>query len=71
MGFVVGEDDVVAMTRKGKQVLNLSAADEAAVCVPAKGDRLAVIGENRKLLIFPLNELNEMRSGQGGEIAAL
>ena len=64
-GFVVPEDDVVASTRKGKQVLNVSGADEAAVCVPVDGDSIAVVGENRKLLIFPLDELNEMSRGRG------
>ncbi|MGI9380345.1 MAG: DNA topoisomerase IV subunit A [Methyloligellaceae bacterium] len=64
-GFVVPEDDIVASTRKGKQVLNVSGADEAAVCVPVDGDSIAVVGENRKLLIFPLDELNEMSRGRG------
>ena len=64
-GFVVDEDDVVAMTRKGKQVLNVKSPDEAVVCIPAEGDTLAVIGENRKLLCFPLAEVNEMSRGRG------
>jgi len=64
-GFVVSEDEVVASTRKGKQVLNVGAADEAAVCAPADGDSVAVIGENRKLLLFPLKELPEMPRGKG------
>ena len=55
----------MAMTRKGKQVLNVSAPDEAAVCAPAEGDMVAVIGENRKLLCFALKELNEMSRGRG------
>ena len=64
-GFVVSEDDVVAMTRKGKQVLNVSPPDEAVVCAPAAGDMVAVIGENRKMLCFALKELNEMTRGRG------
>jgi len=64
-GFVVTEDDVVAMTRKGKQVLNVKGDDEAAVCAPVEGDSVAVIGENRKLLLFPLKELPEMPRGKG------
>ncbi len=64
-GFIVGEDDVVAMTRKGKQVLNVNAPDEAAVCATADGDTLAVIGDNRKLLCFPLAEVNEMTRARG------
>jgi topoisomerase-4 subunit A len=64
-GFVVPEDEVVASTRKGKQVLNVSEPDEAKICVPASGDMLATIGENRKMLIFPLEEVNEMARGKG------
>ncbi len=64
-GFVVSEDDVVAMTRKGKQVLNVTGPDEALVCAPVNGDMVAVVGENRKMLCFPVNELNEMSRGRG------
>jgi len=64
-GFIVAEDEVVAMTRKGKQVLNVKGDDEAAVCAPALGDSIAVIGDNRKLLLFPLKELPEMPRGKG------
>jgi topoisomerase-4 subunit A len=64
-GFIVAEDEVLAQTRKGKQVLNVAAGDEAALCTPVDGDSVAVIGENRKLLLFPLNELPEMPRGKG------
>jgi len=64
-GFVVPENDVVAMTRKGKQVLNVKVPDEAVVCVPATGDMVAVVGDNRKLLCFALSEVNEMTRGRG------
>ncbi|HUD52644.1 DNA topoisomerase IV subunit A [Parvibaculum sp.] len=64
-GFVVPEDEVVAMRRAGKQVLNVSGADEAVACAVVQGDHVAVIGENRKLLIFPLTEVNEMTRGKG------
>jgi topoisomerase-4 subunit A len=64
-GFVVPEDEMVAMTRKGKQVMNLTEPEEARVCVPADGDTVAVIGENRKMLVFPLEEVNEMARGKG------
>src|SRR5690606_12667494 len=64
-GFVVPEDDVVAFTRKGRQVLNVSEPDEAKVCVPAAGDVVATVGDNRKLLVFPLHEVNEMTRGKG------
>ena len=66
-GFVVPEDEVVAMTRKGKQVLNLTEPEEARMCIPviAGADSVATIGENRKLLVFPLDEVNEMTRGKG------
>ena len=64
-GFVVPEDEVVAQTRAGKQVLNLADGVEAAACAPVEGDTVAVIGDNRKLLVFPLDELPEMTRGRG------
>jgi topoisomerase-4 subunit A len=64
-GFVASADAVVANTRKGKQVLNVSAPYRAAACVPAEGDHVAIIGENRKLLIFPLAQVAEMARGRG------
>ncbi|MCD7060777.1 DNA topoisomerase IV subunit A [Pelagibacterium xiamenense] len=64
-GFVVAEDDLVANTRKGKQVLNVSGTQEAKLCVPAEGDTVAIIGQNRKLLIFPLEQLPAMARGKG------
>jgi topoisomerase IV subunit A len=64
-GFLVPEDEMVAMTRKGKQVMNLTEPEEARLCVPADGDMVAAIGENRKMLIFPLEEVNEMGRGKG------
>ncbi len=64
-GFVVPEDEMVAMTRKGKQVLNVEEPAEACCCVPADGDMVASIGENRKMLLFRLDELPEMARGKG------
>ncbi len=64
-GFVVPEDEVIAQTKNGKQVLNLAEGEEAAACSPVVGDSVAVIGENRKLLVFPLEELPEMTRGRG------
>ncbi|MFN4337458.1 DNA topoisomerase IV subunit A [Parvibaculum sp.] len=64
-GFIVPEDEVVAMRRAGKQILNVSGTDEAVACAVVQGDHVAVIGENRKLVIFPLNEVNEMTRGKG------
>jgi topoisomerase IV subunit A len=64
-GFIVPEEEVLAAKRSGKQVLNVAEPDEAKLCVPVAGDMVATIGENRKLLVFPLDELNEMARGKG------
>ena len=64
-GFVVPEDDVIAQTRTGKQVLNVSGESEARTCSVVEGDSVAVIGENHKLIIFSLDELPEMTRGRG------
>ncbi|KUL94454.1 DNA topoisomerase IV subunit A [Bosea sp. WAO] len=64
-GFVVSSDDIVANTRKGKQVLNVDAPVEAMLAVPAEGDHVAIIGQNRKLLCFPISEVAEMSRGKG------
>ena len=64
-GLVVAEDEIIAQTRSGKQVLNVSGDVEAQVCVPAEGDAVAVLGENRKLLIFKLAEVPRRSRGRG------
>jgi topoisomerase-4 subunit A len=64
-GFVVNEDDVLGTTRKGKQVLNVKPPDKAAAISVAAGDTVAAIGENRKMVLFPLSELPEMGRGRG------
>ena len=64
-GFVVPESEIIATTRKGKQVLNVKMPVEAAICVPSAGDHVAVVGENRKMLIFPLDQVPEMTRGKG------
>jgi topoisomerase-4 subunit A len=64
-GFIVPEDDVIAQTRSGKQVLNVRGDTRALICKPTFGDTVAVVGENRKVLVFPLDELPEMGRGKG------
>jgi len=64
-GFVVAETEMVANTRKGKQVMNVGMPDEAKLVVPVRGDHVAVVGENRKMLVFPLAQLPEMTRGKG------
>jgi topoisomerase-4 subunit A len=64
-GFVVPEDECLGTTRKGKQVLNVKAPDEArAVCI-VEGEQVATIGENRKMVIFPVEQLPDMSRGAG------
>src|SRR6185295_1413931 len=64
-GFVVKEDDCVGNTRKGKQILNVKAPDQARAFALVEGDHVATVGENRKMVIFPLSELPEMGRGKG------
>ncbi|MCZ7463492.1 DNA topoisomerase IV subunit A [Rhizobium rhizogenes] len=64
-GFIVAESEMVANTRKGKQIMNVSMPDEAKLAVPVTGDHVAVVGENRKLLAFPLSQVPEMSRGKG------
>ena len=64
-GFVVAEDDVLAQTRTGKQVLNVRGDVTARVCTTVEGDHVACVGENRKVLVFPVEELPEMGRGKG------
>lgn len=64
-GFIVPENEAVANTRKGKQVMNVKAPDEAKLCQRISGDHIAVVGENRKMVVFPLSEIPEMTRGKG------
>jgi topoisomerase-4 subunit A len=64
-GFILPEDEAVAQTRAGRQVLNLREGVRARVCRPVTGDHVAVVGENRKMLVFPRAELPEMGRGKG------
>jgi topoisomerase-4 subunit A len=64
-GFVVPEDEVLGTTRKGKQVLNLKGADKAAALAAVDGELVATIGENRKMVIFPIDQAPEMTRGRG------
>jgi topoisomerase-4 subunit A len=71
-GFIVPEDDVVAQTKGGKRVLNVSGDIEARVCsvVPVGADYIASVGENHKLVVFPINEISEMIRGRGMRLQA-
>ena len=63
--FVVEEDDTVAGTRNGKQVMNLRPPDTVRVCAAAEGDHAAAVGESGKLVVFPLSELPVLARGRG------
>jgi topoisomerase IV subunit A len=64
-GFIVSEDKCLANTRKGKQVLNVKLPDKACVIAPAVGELVGAIGENRKMLVFPIEQVPEMARGRG------
>ena len=66
-GFIADEDDLLAQKKGGKQVLTVAGETEAAIFrpVPEEADHIAVIGSNRKMLIFPRAELPEMTKGRG------
>jgi topoisomerase-4 subunit A len=64
-GFVVPETEVLANTRKGKLVMSVDAPQEMRIAVPAAGDMVAMLGENRKMVIFPLEQVPEMTRGKG------
>ncbi len=64
-GFVVPGAELAPEKRTGKQVLNLKPNEEAVMCIPADGDHVAIVGENRRLLVFPLEQVPEMTRGAG------
>jgi topoisomerase IV subunit A len=64
-GFVVPEDECLANTRKGKQVLNVTPPDAARAIAVVEGELVASIGENRKMVIFPLDQVPDMTRGRG------
>jgi topoisomerase-4 subunit A len=66
-GFIASAESTIAETRKGKQLVNLRSGARVAVVrpIPDGADAIAVVGENRKLLVFPLSDLPELARGQG------
>src|ERR1700734_3008966 len=64
-GFIVPEDECLANTRKGKQILNVKSPDAACAVAPAEGELVAAIGENRKMLIFPIDQVPAMSRARG------
>ncbi|RPD37438.1 DNA topoisomerase IV subunit A [Candidatus Liberibacter solanacearum] len=63
--FIVQESQIIANTRKGKQFFKVSSGDTMKLVVKVIGDNVAVVGENRKLLIFPIDQIPEMNRGKG------
>ena len=65
-GFVASEADMLANTRKGKQLMNVAGKTKLALAAPVgAGDHVAIVGENRKLLVFPLVQVPQMTRGKG------
>jgi topoisomerase-4 subunit A len=64
-GFVVAQDDLLSSTKKGRAVLTIDPPAKLKVATDAAGDHVAIIGENRKLLVFPLDEAPRMARGKG------
>ena len=64
-GFVVPQDEMIGTTRKGKGLINVAGGEKAMLVIPAAGDHVAIIGENRKLLVFPFDQVPEMARGKG------
>ena len=64
-GLLVPTEAALAQTRSGKQVLNISGTARAVACCVAEGDMVASVGMNRKLLVFPIDEVPEMTRGKG------
>ncbi|WP_412058625.1 DNA topoisomerase IV subunit A [Bartonella sp. DGB2] len=64
-GFILGAKEAIANTRKGKQVMNVKAPDATKFCLNIKGDYVALVGENRKMLLFPLIQIPKMNRGKG------
>jgi len=64
-GFIVPEDECVANTRKGKQILNVKPPDAARAMTPVEGELVAAVGENRKMVVFPIEQVPDMTRGRG------
>jgi topoisomerase-4 subunit A len=64
-GFIVDGEEALAQTRAGKQVLSPGKGEKACVCVPASGDAVAFVGENRRMLVVDLEEIPEIARGRG------
>lgn len=64
-GFIVDDSHIIAQTRNGRKIMNVAEGEKTAFCVKAAGDMIAVVGENRKLLVFKSEEVPTMARGRG------
>lgn len=64
-GFLVDENHILAQTRNGRKIMNLAEGEAAVFCRRISGDMVAIIGDNRKLLVFKLEEIPTMARGRG------
>ena len=64
-GFVVDENHILAQTRNGRKIMNLADDEHSVFCRKIIGNMIAIIGENRKLLIFKIEEIPSMARGRG------
>ena len=64
-GFKINTPNVIAQTKSGKQILNTKGDNKAKVCKKIEGDTIAVVGKNRKLLVYSIDEVPELNKGKG------
>ncbi len=64
-GFIVDTEEAVAQTRAGKQVLTPAAGTPAVVCAPIEGDFVALVGDNRRMLVLDIDDIPVMARGRG------
>lgn len=64
-GFIIDENHIVAQTRNGRKIMNVSEGDSAVFCLKVTGDMVAIVGDNRKLLVFKTEEIPTLARGRG------
>ena len=67
-GFIINSEDMISNRKSGKQVLNIKKGEKSVICKKVQGSYIISIGKNKKMLIFPINELPEMSKGRGVRI---
>ena len=64
-GFIIDENHIIAQTRNGRKIMNVSEGDAAMFCLKVTGDMVAIVGDNRKLLVFKSEEIPTLARGRG------